>query len=160
MRAGLGHTAPLTAYDTLLVAYSRTTLAIRSIRRLMFPLPQLASSILILSPHHMISHHNSKMAPNKRSAPSSANPKKLIRPQRTQQSKNAKELARADLYDIDSDAPTAINKDDSSRSYIACEAEEILSAAGNKGVAKDTQTHLIGPSIGLDSVTVPLKLRL
>jgi hypothetical protein len=131
-----------------------------SIRRPTFPLPQLASSILILSPHYMISHHNSKMAPNKRSAPSSANPKKLIRPQRTQLSKNAKELARADLYDIDSDALMVINKDDSSCSYIACEAEEILNAAGNKGVARDTQTHSMGPSIGPDSVTVHPELRL
>jgi hypothetical protein len=108
----------------------------------------------------MISHHNSKMAPNKRSAPSLANPKKLMRPQRTRQSKNAKELARADLYDIDSDSPTAINKDDSSRSYIACEVEEILNTVGNKGVARDTQTHLMGPSIGPDLVTVPPELRL
>jgi hypothetical protein len=100
------------------------------------------------------------MAPNKRSAPFSANPKKLMRPQRTRQSKNAKELARADLYDINSDAPTAINKDDSSCSHIACEAEEILKAVSNKGVARDTQTHLIRPSIGPDLVTVPLELRL
>lgn len=100
------------------------------------------------------------MAPNKRSPPSLANPKKLTRPQRTRQSKNAKELARADLYDIDSDAPIAINKDDSSYSYIAYEVEEILNAIGNKGIARDTQTHSMGPSIGPDSVTVPLELRL
>jgi hypothetical protein len=100
------------------------------------------------------------MVPNKRSAPSSANPKKLIRPQRTRKSKNAKELARADLYNIDSNAPTAINKDDSSCLYIACKAEEILNTAGNKGVARDIQTYLIEPSIGPDSVTVPPELRL
>jgi hypothetical protein len=100
------------------------------------------------------------MALNKRLAPSSANPKKLIRLQRTQQSKNAKKLAKADLYNIDSNALTVINKDDSSRLYIACKVKEILNAASNKDVAKDTQTHSIRPSIRLDSIAVPLKLRL
>ena len=82
------------------------------------------------------------MTPNKRSVPSLANPKKLMRPQRTRQSKNAVELASADLYDIDSDAPTAINRD-------SCEAEEILNAAGSKGIAKDAETQPMKPSIGL-----------
>jgi hypothetical protein len=56
-------------------------------------------------------------------------------------SKNAVELASADLYDIDSDAPTAINRDDS------CEAEEILNAASSKGIAKDAETPM-KPSLG------------
>ena len=74
------------------------------------------------------------MTPNKRSVPSSANPKKLMRPQRTQQSKNAVELASADLYDIDSDAPMVINRDDN--------------AASSKGIAKDAETQLMKPSLG------------
>jgi len=94
------------------------------------------------------------MIPSKRSVPSSANPKKLIRPQRTRQSKNAVELASADVYDfvLDSDAPTAIDRDDSFRSYIACEAEETLNAAGSEGIAKDTKTQsmrlCVGPGSG------------
>ena len=55
-----------------------------------------------------------------------------MRPQRTQQSKNAVELASADVYDIalNSDAPTAFNRDRSFRSDIAYKAKEILNAAG------------------------------
>jgi hypothetical protein len=83
------------------------------------------------------------MTLNKRSVPSSANPKNLMRPQRTQQFKNAVELASADLYDIDSDAPTAINRDDSYK------AEEILNAAGSKGIAKDAETQPMKPSLSL-----------
>jgi hypothetical protein len=98
------------------------------------------------------------MALSKRLAPSLANPKKLMKPQRTQQSKNVVEPTSADLYDIDSDAPTAINS--SSRPYMACDAEEIPNAAGNKGVARDTDTPLMGPSVGPDSVIVPPELRL
>jgi hypothetical protein len=112
---------------------------------------------------------------NKRSVPSSANPKKLMRLQRTQQSKNAVKLASTDLYDIDSNAPTAINRNDSYK------AEEILNAASSKGIAKDAKTQLIKPSLSLSlrgktlnilnysdtalllkplKVTVSLKLRL
>lgn len=73
---------------------------------------------------------------------SSANPKKLARPQRTAQSfiKPASE----DVYDIavESDSSRAINRDDSFRSYIAHEAEEILNAAGDKGSAKDAESQV------------------
>jgi hypothetical protein len=88
---------------------------------------------------------------SKRSVPSSANPKKLIRLQRTQQFKNAVELANADVYDIafNSNALTAINKDDSSCLYIAYKAEEILNAASSKGIAKDVETQSIRHCIGL-----------
>jgi hypothetical protein len=86
------------------------------------------------------------MTPSKRSAPSLANPKKLIRPQRIQQSKNAVELASADLYDIDSDALTTVNGDDN--------------AAGSKGIAKDAEhSDSALPSKPL-KVTVSLELRL
>jgi hypothetical protein len=94
------------------------------------------------------------MTPSKRSAPSSANPKKLKRPQRTQQSKNAVELDSAGLYDIDSDAPTAINRDDS------CEVEEIHNGTGSKDIAKDAKAQSMRPSIGPGSVTVSPELRL
>jgi hypothetical protein len=78
--------------------------------------------------------------------PSLENPKKLMRLQRTQLSKNAVELASVDLYAIDSDAPTAINGDDN--------------AAGSKGIAKDAKAQSMRPSVGLGLVIVPLELRL
>jgi hypothetical protein len=74
------------------------------------------------------------MISNKRSVPSSLNPKKLIRLQRTQQSKNAVELASTDLYNIDSNASTDVNRDDN--------------AAGSKSIAKDVETQLMKPSLG------------
>jgi len=71
-----------------------------------------------------------------------ANPKKLARPQRTAQSfiKPASE----DVYNIalDSDGSRVIDKDNSFRSYIAREAEEILDAAGDKGSAKDAESQV------------------
>jgi hypothetical protein len=75
----------LKAYNTLLVAYSLIILVIRIIRRLMFPFPFLACYlILILSPYHIISTTIlSKITLSKRLVLSLANPKKLIRPQRT-----------------------------------------------------------------------------
>jgi hypothetical protein len=74
-----------------------------------------------------------------------------MRPQRTRQSKSAVELASADVYDIalNSDAPTAIDRDGSFRLYIACEAEEILNAASSKVIAKDVETQPIRRSLGL-----------
>jgi hypothetical protein len=71
---------------------------------------------------------------------SSTNSKKLIRPQRTAQS--SVKPASKDVYNIalNSDGFKAINKDDSFCLYIACKAEEILNAAGNKGSAKDAKS--------------------
>jgi hypothetical protein len=74
------------------------------------------------------------MTSNKRSVPSSSNPKKLMRLQRTQQSKNAVELASTDLYNIDSNVSTDVNRDDNT--------------AGSKGIAKDTETQPMKPSLG------------
>lgn len=73
------------------------------------------------------------MTLSKRLVPSSANLKKLKRPQRTQQSKNAVELDSVSLYNIDSDALTAINKDNS------CKAEEIHNGTSSKDIAKDAK---------------------
>ncbi len=75
---------------------------------------------------------------------SSANPKKLMRPQRTEQSKSTVKPASEDVYDIalDSDGSRAIDGDDSFRSYIAREAEEILDTAGDKGSAKDAESQV------------------
>jgi hypothetical protein len=72
---------------------------------------------------------------SKRLVPSLANPKKLIRPQKTLQSKNAVKLASVDVYNftLKSNAPTAIDRDDSFRLYIAYKMEEILNAASSKG---------------------------
>jgi hypothetical protein len=82
------------------------------------------------------------MAPGQSSVSSSANPKKLMRPQRTAQS--SVKPASEDVYDIalDSDGARAIDGDDSFRSYIAREAEEILDAAGDKGSAKDAESQV------------------
>jgi hypothetical protein len=73
---------------------------------------------------------------------SSANLKKLARPQRIAQS--SIKPASEDVYDIalNSDGSRAIDKDDSFRLYIACEAEEILNATGNKGSAKDAESQV------------------
>jgi len=82
------------------------------------------------------------MAPGKSSVSSLANPKKLARLQRTAQS--SIKPASEDVYNIalDSDGSRAIDRDDSFRSYIAHEAEEILNAAGDKGSAKDTESQV------------------
>jgi hypothetical protein len=82
------------------------------------------------------------MAPGQRSVSSSANPKKLMRPQKTAQS--SVKPASEDVYNIalDSDGSRAIDGDDSFRSYIAREAEEILDAAGDKGSAKDAESQV------------------
>lgn len=120
-------------------------LAIGGIRKPTFP-PSARYLILIFSPYHITSHNNSKITPSKRSASSSANPKKLTRPQRTRQSKNAVELASADLYDIDNAAPTAVNGDDN--------------AASSKGIAKDTEHFNSALLSKLLKVTMSLELRL
>jgi hypothetical protein len=67
-----------------------------------------------------------------------------MRPQRTEQSKNTVKLASGDVYDIalNSDGSRAIDRDNSFRSYIAREAEEILDAAGDKGSAKDAESQV------------------
>jgi hypothetical protein len=71
-----------------------------------------------------------------------ANPKKLIRPQRTAQS--SVKPASEDVYNIalDSNGSRAIDGDDSFYSYIAREAEEILDAASNNGSAKDAESQV------------------
>jgi hypothetical protein len=71
---------------------------------------------------------------------SSANPKKLVRPQRTAQS--SIKPASEDVYDIALDSDGAISGNDSFRSFIAREAEEILDAAGDKGSAKDAESQV------------------
>jgi hypothetical protein len=78
------------------------------------------------------------MAPGQRSVSSLANPKRLMRPQRT---RNTVEPASKDVYDIalDSDSPRAIDGDDCFRSHIPREADEILDAAGDKDSAKDAE---------------------
>jgi hypothetical protein len=70
------------------------------------------------------------------------NPKKLIRPQRTKQSKSTIKLTNKDVYNIalNSNSSKAINKDNSFCSYIAHKAEEILDAASDKGNAKDAKS--------------------
>jgi hypothetical protein len=80
----------------------------------------------------------SKMILSKRLGPSLANPKKLIRPQKALQSKNAVKLASVDIYNFDlkSNASTAIDGDDSFRLYIAYKVEEILNAARSKGILR------------------------
>jgi hypothetical protein len=80
----------------------------------------------------------SKMALRQRSVSSSANPKKLIRPQRTVKPTSG------DVYDItlNSDGSNSIDRDDSFRSYIAREAEEILDDASDKGCAKDVESQV------------------
>jgi hypothetical protein len=75
-----------------------------------------------------------------------ANPRKLTRLQRTQQSKNVIKLASADLYNINSDAPIAVNRDDN--------------VASSKGIAKDTKhfdSALLSKPL---KVIVSLELRL
>jgi hypothetical protein len=66
--------------------------------------------------------------------------------QRTQQSKNAVELASTDLYNIDSDAPTAVNRNDN--------------AAGSKGIAKIIEHSDPALLSKLLKVTVSPELRL
>jgi hypothetical protein len=80
------------------------------------------------------------MAPGK----SLENPKKLIRPQRTKQSKSTIKPTSKDVYNIalNSDSSRAIDKDDSFCLYIAREAEEILNAASDKGSAKDAKSQV------------------
>jgi hypothetical protein len=82
------------------------------------------------------------MAPRQSSVSSLANPKKLAKPQRTAQS--SIKPASEDVYDIalDSDGSKAIDRDDSFRLYIACKAEEILNAAGDKGSVKDAELEV------------------
>jgi hypothetical protein len=65
-----------------------------------------------------------------------------MRPQRTAQS--SVKPASEDVYNIalDSDSSRAIDGDDSFRSYIAREAEEILNATSDKGSAKDTESQV------------------
>jgi hypothetical protein len=58
------------------------------------------------------------------------------------------------LYDIDSDAPTAINRDDSYK------VEEIHNSTSSKGIAKDAKAQSIRPFVGPGSATVSLELRL
>ena len=111
------------------------------------------------------------MEPRQRSVSSSLNSKKLMRPQRAEQSKNAVKPASGDVYsntlNLSSmligqpakDSGAAIsnrsiaqssrdqleldsNGDDLSHSYIAHEVEEILNVAGSKGSAKDAETQV------------------
>ena len=93
----------------------------------------------------------SKIALRQPLVSSLANPKKLIRLQRTAQS--SIKPASKDVYNIalNSDGPRAIDRDDSFHSYIACKAEEIFNAFVDKGIAKDVETQSAGSSIGLSS---------
>ncbi len=61
-----------------------------------------------------------------------------MRPQKTEQSKSTVKPAIA----LDSDGSRDIGGDNSFRSYIAREAEEILNAAGDKGSAKDAESQV------------------
>jgi hypothetical protein len=81
------------------------------------------------------------MAPRQRSVSSLANLKKLMRPQRTAQS--SVKPTSEDVYDIalDSDSSRAIDRDDSFHLHIACEAEEILDAASDKG-SEDAESQV------------------
>jgi hypothetical protein len=100
--------------------------------------------ILVLFHINFLTTIPSKMVSGQRSVSSSSNPKKLMRPQRTEQSKSTIKPASGDVYDttLDSDGSRAIDGDDSFRSYIAREAEEILDAAGDKGCAKDAESQV------------------
>jgi hypothetical protein len=82
------------------------------------------------------------MAPRQRSVSSSANLKRLMRLQKTVQS--SIKPASEDVYNIalDSDGSRAIDRDDSFCLYIACKAEEILDATGDKGSAKDAESQV------------------
>lgn len=101
----------------------------------------------------------------KRPLVSSANPKKLVMPQKTRKTKNAVKLANMNVDDVDlgSDGSTAIgqsakansnvlatqssrespalnsNGDKSFCAYIACEAEETLYATVHKRIAEDAE---------------------
>jgi hypothetical protein len=80
------------------------------------------------------------MAPRK----SLENPKKLIRLQRTKQSKSTAKPTSKDVYNIalNSNGSRAIDKDNSFCLYIAYKAEKILNAASNKGSAKDAKLQV------------------
>ena len=82
------------------------------------------------------------MAPGKSSVSSSANLKKLAKPQRTAQS--SIKPASKNVYNIalNSNGSRAINGDDSFCLYIAHKAEEILNTAGNKGSAKNAELQV------------------
>jgi hypothetical protein len=83
------------------------------------------------------------MAPGKRSVSSLANPKKLMRLERTKQSKSTIKPTSRDVYNItlNSDGSRAIDRDDSFYLYIACEVEEILDAS-DKAYVKDAKSQV------------------